>query len=388
MRAVLILGGRAPVALEHARHFAAAGWKVQVADSAPCRLAGWSRAVAGVVTLPPPRPDPLAWAAALAEACTRLRIDLVVPTCEEVFYLSRYRARLPATVRVAADDFATLRSLHSKVDFVGLALGCGVDVPATQRVHTLAEARDWAGGAPLVLKPEYSRFGVHVRLHPHGLPDDAPPLSTAGPWAAQRWLAGDELCSYAIAERGHLLAWAAYRPAWRMPGSASFFFEPVHDARIRAFTTAFVAKTGFSGQIAFDWIAAADGTLAVIECNPRGTSGVHLFAPGDGLPAALAGDVAAATPAFAPSWQRPAMLGPVMATAGAWVAIRERRLAAWWRDLRRARDVLAPAGDRRPLAGALIDLAAYGRLAAAQGISVRAATTRDIEWDGEELPAA
>ena len=39
---VLILGGRAPVALDHARRFAAQGATAFVADSIPCRLSGTS----------------------------------------------------------------------------------------------------------------------------------------------------------------------------------------------------------------------------------------------------------------------------------------------------------------------------------------------------------
>lgn len=384
-RTVLILGGRAPVALDHARRFARAGWRVVVADSGPCRLAGWSNAVSVHVSLPRPRLDPAGWAAMISALCREWRVELVLPTCEEVFHVARRRALLPPGVRVLADDFALLGTLHSKVDFIALAAGCGADVPETARVSSLDEAREWAGGGPLVLKPEFSRFGVHVRLHPQGLPREAAPLAAAGPWAAQRFHAGRELCSYAIADAGALLACATYRPAWRLPGSASFYFEPVDDARIRDFTAAFVGRTGYTGQIGFDWIEGADGRLTVIECNPRATSGLHLFAPDDALPARLAGEGGAT---IAPGHARPAMLAAVMAGAGLAEALRRGDIAGWWRDLRRADDVLAPPGDRRPFAGALADVVAYAGIAIGERCALRAAMTRDIEWDGEErVPA-
>src|SRR5205823_2144052 len=163
---VLILGGRAPVAADHARRFAAQGWTVHLADSIPCRISGWSRAVRSTVALASPRFDPAGFIATLAGAIRRHAIDLVVPTCEEVFYLSRYRPALPSSCRILADDFDQLRTLHSKWVFLGAAGACGGNPPDSALVAGIAQAREWANGAPAVLKPEFSRFGVHVRLYP------------------------------------------------------------------------------------------------------------------------------------------------------------------------------------------------------------------------------
>ena len=135
MRSVMILGGRAPVALDHARRFARLGWRVHVADSVPCRSSGWSRAVAGTVRLPPPRDDPYAFARSLSKAVADLRVDLLLPTCEEVFYVARHRGLLPAATTVATDGFDKLRALHSKLEFLDLARGCGAHVPDSEAVE-------------------------------------------------------------------------------------------------------------------------------------------------------------------------------------------------------------------------------------------------------------
>src|SRR5262249_34209684 len=100
MRNVLILGGRAPVALDHARRFAAHGWRVHVADSVSFNLAAYSRSVATATRVPAPRFQGAGFARALRELVTRERIELIVPTCEEVFFLSRHRGSLPAGVQV------------------------------------------------------------------------------------------------------------------------------------------------------------------------------------------------------------------------------------------------------------------------------------------------
>ena len=384
MPSVLLLGARAPVALDHARRFSAQGWRVVVADSGSCRLSGWSNAVARSVALPSPRDAPAAFAAALAEAVRTHAIDLVVPTCEEVFHLARHRDALPASVRVAAPDFATLRALHSKWTFLDVARAAGARVPDSARVTTLEEARAWAEGAPLVLKPEFSRFGVHVRLYPNGMPSDALPLAPLGAWVAQRFVAGAELCSYSIADRGRLLAHAAYRPTYRLATSASYYFAPVANDAVRAIVATLVEQLGYTGQIAFDWIDDGQGAPVVLECNPRAVSGLHLFTGDDPVPAALAGEAVAP---FAPGHDRAAMLGALMLGAGLPRALAQGTFAQWRADWARADDVLARPGDRVPFAGALVDMGAFARLALRRGCSLREASTRDIEWDGEPLPA-
>ncbi len=382
---VLILGGRAPVALDHARRFHHQGWQVHVADSVPCRLSGWSRAVRAMHRIAPPRYAPDRFAADLRGLIDSNAIDLVVPTCEEVFYLSRHRARLPLSVRVLADDFELLRRLHSKWHFLEAASGCGAKVPDSMLVHSIEEARTWAAGQPLVLKPEFSRFGVHVRLYPKGLPPDAPALEVAGAWVAQRHCAGLEYCSYSVADRGRVLAHALYQPRHRIGGSSSFHFQPAQLPRVRQFVERFAAKTGFTGQFSFDWIVGKDGEPSVLECNPRATSGVHLFAPCDAVPAALDGS---ASSCIEPGDVAPAMIASVMLSAGLFDAMRYGRAADWWRDYRAARDVICAPGDCWPLAGGLFDLASFARMAFKQRCNLREAATRDIEWNGESLSCA
>jgi hypothetical protein len=379
---ILILGGRAPVALDHARRFAAHGATVHVADSIACRISGASRAVTATVPLPPPRQHSLAFAAALAAAIRRQRIDLVLPTCEEVFYVSRLRARLPSECNVFVAPFELLRTLHSKFEFLAHARGLGVSVPDSARVASLEEAREWARDRPVVLKPEYSRFGVHVRLYPDGIPPAARPLAALGPWVVQAFETGREICSYSVASRGELRAHVAYEPRYRLARSSSYYFEPVTASSIERFCARFVAATGYTGQLSFDWIVAADGTATVLECNPRAISGVHLFDRHARLPAAIAGEL---VPRIPPS-RSPRMIAAIMLGAGLPAALRAGTLARWRDDWNRATDVLAEPGDRGPLVGAVCDLASYVTLALEQRCTPREAATRDIEWDGEPLP--
>lgn len=382
---VLILGGRAPVALDHARRFASQAWTVHVGDSVPARLSAWSSAVRAMVRLPSPRDALSAFAAELNAVIRREKIDLLLPTCEEVFFVSRVRDRLPATCNVFTAPFELLRELHSKWTFLGLARDCGVTVPDSARVADIDAAREWARGRAVVLKPEFSRFGVHVRLYPRGIPDDASRLLPEGAWVVQDLQSGTEMCSYSVAVDGRLTAHIAYRPTYRLASSSSYYFDPVTVPRIQGFVERFVARHRFTGQVSFDWIESPTGTLSVLECNPRAISGVHLFDIGDRLPAAITGEAGAL---IAPPTPVPRMLAPIMLSVGLPTALRRFTVKHWYRDWSRARDVLVVPGDRLPPLGAVADIGAFARTSARNRCSLRSASTRDIEWDGEALPDA
>jgi hypothetical protein len=379
---VLILGGRAPVALDLARRFASHGATVHIADSVPCRVSSWSRAVSAAHTIAPPRHALAQFAQDIARLIRTHGVDMVVPTCEEVFFLSRIRRRLPAGCDVFSAPFDQLRELHSKWRFLGLAQGCGAGVPVSACVDTLEAAREWASGRAVVLKPEYSRFGVHVRLYPNGIPRDAPPLPELGRWVVQEFHRGRELCSYSVAVAGKLAAHVAYEPRYRLGNSSSYYFEAAQNPAIQLFVGQFVAKIRFTGQISFDWIRGDSGQVSVLECNPRAISGVHLFSDLDPVPAAMTG---CSSSLIVSTSATPRMLAPVMLAAGLPFALRMGVLGRWLEDWHRAKDVLSVAGDRKPLLGAVLDLASFASIAARCRSSMREASTRDIEWDGEDL---
>jgi hypothetical protein len=329
----------------------------------------------------------------LARAVADQRIDLLLPTCEEVFYVSRYRSTFPRELTVATDELDKLTTLHSKFEFTRLAAGCGAKVPETRSVSSLSEAREWARGRAVVLKPEFSRFGVYVRVYPRGIPADAPELANHGRWVAQEFCAGEELCSYSVAVGGRLTAHVAYRPLYRLSRSSSYYFDPVQVTAIRGFVEQFVRKTSYTGQISFDWIRGADGQFAVLECNPRAISGVHVFAVTDALPAAFMGKSPQSPGGWGgggdvvePRGSSARMIATLMLTAGLATSVRAGRLAQWRHDYMRARDVITERGDSWPWLGAVADLGLHALRAGRNRCSLREAATRDIEWDGEELP--
>ena len=372
--AVLITGARAPVALDLARGFAAAGYAVHMADSAPARIARWSRVPRHVHPLPPPRQAAAAFAASVVALVDALDPVLIVPTCEEIFHLVRL-----GLDRLFAPDREMLVRLHAKDRFAAFAARLGLAAPETYRLDspaTLAPFR--ADPRRWVFKPIYSRFGTKALVGPVRLTGIMP--TEDDPWVAQRRVMGEEASFYAVCRDGRLTAFAAYRSTWRLGGGAGYAFAALPDDQSAALGTiaaALAANIG-QGQFACDAIRDGDGRFQLIECNPRATSGVHLFGRGP----ALARAIADGTPAVPVAGLAP-HVAPALWSYGLRTAAGRWRWRDWFAAQRQGCDVVGAPGDRWPVAGALADSAGFGLKALAHRRSLAAQMTADIEWNGE-----
>lgn len=379
---VLILGARAPACLEWARAFAAAGWQVTVADSLAQPLSRFSRAAEHFVRLPEPRSNPNAWVDALAAVITQQGIDLLLPTCEEVFYLAHGLERLRPLCRVLTCDFALLHRLHHKGDFAAMTAGWAVAAPATQVLHdrsalpALAEEADkW------VLKPAYSRFASQTLVRPSAAQIAKLQPSAEVPWVAQRFVAGQEYCSFSVLLNGQLRAHSSYRPRYRVGRGSGIYFDSCAPAPIRAFVEQFGSATSYTGQVGFDFIEDTQGRFHVLECNPRATSGVHLF---DDQRAQLVAALHEQSTSPLLATEQPRMIALAMLLLAAPQRVFNR---GFWRDYADARDVIVQDGDSGPLHAQLLSLAEIIGRAVTRRCGLLAASTADIEWNGQPLQA-
>jgi hypothetical protein len=376
---VLITGARAPVALHLARLFHAAGHRVLLADTHRFPLSRHTRR-AEYHRLPAPRGNVAAYGQAVEALVADHRIDLVIPTCEEVFFLAASRDLHGRAIPLFAPPMATLALAHHKARFAQLAAGLDSAPPATDLVtspHELGAVRE---PAQRVLKPAWSRFAGRVVVRPTADQLARIVPTSADPWVVQDYLPGEEICGYGVARDGRLLAFAAYRPLHRAGLGAGVAFEPAADEAAHGFAAAFAARTAWTGQLSFDFRRAADGHLHAIECNPRATSGLHFFAPADDLPGAiLAGAAASAS-------DLRAMTVPLaLLIYGLVPALRRGEFSSWWGDFRRSGNVLAFAGDRSFAAAQMLAVGEIAALALRTGKTMQQAATHDIEWNGEDL---
>ncbi|WP_164233778.1 ATP-grasp domain-containing protein [Microbacterium hydrocarbonoxydans] len=394
MRA-LVLGGRSPVALEIVRNLGRHGHEVHVAESVAVNPAGWSRHASGSIRIRSPRFHFRAFLLDLAAAVERHGIDLLIPTCEETFFVARgaewLRQRCPG-LRVVSGPFDDIAALHDKHRAMGILGRLGVPVPETELIRGPEELdallrRDRS--RPLVLKRRFSRFGVQVRLLPPGARRVQPEIEfdrdehhariapdLAGDWVAQEHVDGRLHCAYAYAHEGRLLACVQYADARAASFKVLTSFRPVHDPRFQEAIERTVAGLRFSGHISLDAIIGED-RIAVIECNPRVTSGIHCLPDADLGALFTTGNPADASAAPAP----PVPPVPVPAQ------IRMMNLLRRGGHDKDVRDVVHAADDRMPSLAYALLLGGFALSALRHRIPLAAATTRDIEWNGQELPA-
>jgi hypothetical protein len=383
VKRVLVTGARALIALDLARSFAAAGWDAHLADS----IAPWGASLAPMARgrlhrTAGPRFTFADFCRDLNRLVERLDPALVIPTCEEVFYVAEAAQRGGFAERIFAPPPSLLRRLHSKVEFATLAAEAGVDAPETLRLCSRADVAALKPRArELVFKPEFSRFASRALIRPKPDALDALAPTPDAPWAAQAFETGEEICLWSAARAGELVAFAAYRPTWRLGHSASFYFEVDEDPALLAFARRIACATKATGQLAYDVIRRPDGSIAPLECNPRGVSGVHLFDAAPRLARALAGETGLQQPQA-----HARHLAPAMWLMGAPQAIRAGRLADFRRDLACSRDVLAMSGaPGRATLGALLDAGRFAMVGLSRGRSAAGQSTDDIEWNGEPI---
>ena len=382
---VLLTGGRAPVTLELSRLLSAAGHQVFVAESLPLHICHFSNTVTSNLKIPAPNSDIDGFGEALAGIINEHNIDYLIPTCEEVFHVSRIMSKLPEECIVFTDSIEKLRKLHSKKEFMEYASSFGLPVPETTRVTSVQVVHEKiATGEDFVLKKVFSRFSSDTILLPR-TPQDVKGIEIGedNPWVIQEYLGKKQFCSYSIVLKGKIQAHGAYPTTYSAGQGASIYFESIQLQQINEWVEKFVGAIEYTGQISFDFMETSSGNILPIECNPRATSGVHLFAAPDKLDQAFFG-----TPAglISPESNQPSMLGLGMLLYGIPGAIKSGAVRQWLTNWRAARDVVFSTNDPVPVLGQFFCYMVFAWIALKSGKTMLAASTIDIEWDGGLLP--
>ena len=383
---VLITGARAPAALDLARTMKASGLQVHMADCIPARMARWSNAVQAVHRHASPVTHPALFARDMRHLLDSLNPVAVIPTCEEVFHLAACAQAQGWSHRLIAPGPQVLTQLHHKGQFADLCRTLDLPVPQTTTVTDAASLKSHvleaqAVNTQVVIKPAWSRFGSRTLIAPSTAQLATIMPCDEEPWIVQTRVRGDEVSLYAVAHAGQVTAFSAYRTDWRTTGGAAYVFNPLQGPilnRLQAMAESLADFAG-TGQLACDAIVDADDTPWLIECNPRSTSGVHLFARRPDLGQALLGrGQAQAVPGAYRN-------GLAFDSFGLADALRTGRFRDWRRTRKYAQDVVSSRDDIWPSAGAMTDMATFGFRSLTRRLTLSQSMTADIEWNGQPL---
>lgn len=375
---ILLTGGRAPATLDLARAFHRAGHTVSMAESLRGHLSQPSAAVKAQFVVPAPRQESEAFLGALKKIITENQIEVLIPTCEEIFHIAKGLNDLPC--RVFSEPLKKLDTVHNKWRFVVYAVEHDLRAPETMYVriqddllHAFAQWRE------LVVKPVYSRFASRTLILP-SLKHALATLTFGSPWVAQEYIPGRQFCTYSICHNGHITAHTTYPTTFTAGQGAAIAFQHVEHPAIFEWVRAFVKSLNFTGQIAFDFIESPEGVLYALECNPRATSGVHLLAS---HPRFVEAFFNPAMDCIFPADDHPHMLASAMLTYALPASIFDGKLGDWLRTFFSSSDVILDFQDPLPFVLQLRSIVSYLLLARRKKISALEASTFDIEWNGE-----
>lgn len=267
---------------------------------------------------PAPNVDAHGYIKTVKEAVQKSEIDLIIPLHEEILHLASCGDK-EILDRLFAPKFEILYRLHNKWTFSALMLKLGFDVPEAHLCKSLGDVRALDRSKEWAVKPILGRgsTGVH-HLHKDMKEEDLPNINVSDemPHIAQEWIRGKRYCTYGVFREGKMQALGIYPVLETLDGSSSVYFQAIEHTGIRDYVHRIAETLKITGQLAFDFVetefeskdkdfdqetelagdcgssssitvAQEDARsnsstkfqhrLITIECNPRATSGIHLW---------------------------------------------------------------------------------------------------------------
>ena len=375
---VLVTGARAPVALEWCRALRKSGYLVYCADSLRMNLARFSNSVLKSFFLPEPSTSPTEYIETINLICRNHNIDLILPTCEEVFYLAWGKKNIHSKTEVLTNDIGLLKNIHSKYQFSHLVKDFDIRCPETRHIRYPEELHAYTDSSRnYVFKPEYSRFATETLIQPSKEQLDLIEISSIKPWVAQIYAEGVEYATHGFAKNGDLIFNSVYKPLYPFGKGSGTYFSPVSKPQIYRFVKDFCRTYNIHGQIGFDFIEEHSGKIFVIEANPRATSGIHLNTP-------LKTDKLSDNDHIKPS-SRPLMIAPATIISQFIFQFKNVTSPKFWKDFFSAKDVVFSWRDLMPSIAQYLCLFEILCRALLRRQKPTSAATTDIEWNGESI---
>lgn len=377
MKNVLMTGARLPCAIDLARQLKRSGHRVFIADTSKMHPIRFSNSIENYFIIPSPRFFFDEFVQAIINIIEREKIDLIIPVWEEILYLSRILDKIPPSCEVFCSPFEIVHAMHNKWLFIKKLQALGIKCPKTYPITSNEDIKNLDFSIPYILKGCYTR-GARKFITDVTPETRLENVSSKYPWVAQEFLQGERFCSYSVCYKGRVFAHSLYLVEYTMDESSCLAFEHVNNSEIFSWIDDFVKKINYTGQIAFDFIKTTGCDLFAIECNPRSTSGIHLFNHDDRLDQAFFhqnNEVIIAKSG------RKKQIATGMLLFGWKDAIKEKRFLNYLWHFLSTPDVIFAINDIKPFLFEPVILASYWIKSKKMGKSIPLMFTYDLEWD-------
>lgn len=392
-KSILLTNGRSPMTLYLARLFHYAGHKIYVTDPQALHYCRLSNSVEKNFKVPSPRFEPEAYIEVLSDIVNNYHIDLLIPTWEDTLLISQFKEAFDKRCHLYVTDFDLLATVHDKWRFMKFLESLNIETPKTQLIRHQDDLKKIDMDV-YALKPKFSRSSKQVYKIHKGDPLPDIEISDEEEWVAQEWHDGNILCSYTLCNQGKIYAHSVYPMEFIRDrkqsddlnaGSYCLSYTSVEHKALYEWVEKFVALTGYTGQLAFDFFERSSGEVYAFECNPRLTCGVTLFQPQDRLDKAFLGECEA--PIFA-SNDSMTQIFFAMLFMGWQPAIFSKKVRLFIKKLLRAEDIIFNKFDIKPfIFQPLIWIKIYFNSLIQQS-SIPSSFTYDLDYNGELTHAA
>ncbi|MCR9159977.1 MAG: ATP-grasp domain-containing protein [Nannocystaceae bacterium] len=317
---ILVTSSRMPYAIREIRAFSKAGHTVHAADTFENAPGSHSRHASLSHETVSPRKNPEGYRNQIAALVDRYAIDLVVPTFEEVFYLTREGTTIGERgTPIFASSFDALKLLHDKSRFTALCRD--LELPVAETI--VCDSRDSFLRAikefdEFFARAAYSRAGTSICTNAGPLAGEVDPNeiepTPANPWLVQPYLEGTDLCTFSVVQQGTVVAHSAYQHPKTLDSAGGIVFESVDAPKALAAAQLIAEATAYHGQISLDIMVTPDGTPHLVECNPRPTAGVSVMPMDTFVDAVLRPPIEGTNPPVdvAPAGKRAIMRGALL----------------------------------------------------------------------------
>lgn len=363
---ILITCPRAPISVEWVKIALKAGHDVILVDSLDYPIGIFYKETT-YIKVPSPRIDFDGYKNSMLQLFDK--VDLVIPNCEDIFYLSQVKDSVDVDCKFLMPDSNKLLQLHNKFEFFDSLNNQQIKFPKTKLI-TKTDEIDLNFNS--VLKPVFSRFGANVVRTVNQDTIKNLYISKNYPWVQQQFIDGKPICNYAICDYGQVVSHTVYKPMYLLNKAAASYFRYIEDIRCDKFIQQFAKDNHYHGQIAFDFIDNGE-FLYILECNPRATSGLHIVS--DSLSISADGTIEYSNNISQDSYR----VGMSLFLLFSFKALLKGEFLQLIKDHFRAKDVLDPL----PWYGQFLSLYEMVKRSFIYKKSLTTASTFDIEYDGE-----
>lgn len=376
---ILVTSARFPVCLDLVRQLHSAGHEVYTADSLYLTAARFSNAVKKSFKVPSPRLKTQEYIQSLIRIIKDEKIDFLLPTFEEVFYISAAQDQFPKECEVFCSPHKTLTDLHNKWIFNEKLRSYNLPTLPAILIQSEKDLQTIPLQKPYILKSCFSRGSLSIAKVEDNKPHRNIPFDSKNPLIAQSWGEGTKYCTYSICYQGKIYAHTTYPVEFAIDGNSCISFKAIRHPEILSFVTTFVEKENYTGQIAFDFIEDDHGTLFCLECNPRTTSGLHLFDAEDCIADAF---FHRNETMITPPENRSKQIAIAMLVWGWRNGNPSLALPQFLKKICSTKDVIFTTRDPLPFLMEPVLFPVYLATSIAEGLSMPASFTSDLEWNG------